>query len=72
MTLLGLKMIIFGHFSRFLASFKISFTSLQHPSHNPVGRFCAIKSDQRKCVRAALYTWPMVGLVHEVVCLERF
>ena len=27
-------MIIFGHFSRFLASFKISFSSLQHPIHS--------------------------------------
>ena len=34
MTFLGLKMIIFGHFSRFLASFKISFSSLQHPNHD--------------------------------------
>ena len=34
MTFLGLKMIIFGHFSRFLASFKISFSSLQHPNYN--------------------------------------
>ena len=34
MTFLGLKMIIFGYFSRFLASFKISFSSLQHPTHN--------------------------------------
>ena len=33
MTILGLKMIIFGHFSRFLASFKISFSSLQHPTY---------------------------------------
>ena len=33
MTFLCLKMIIFGHFSRFLASFKISFSSLQHPNH---------------------------------------
>ena len=33
MTFLGLKMIIFCHFSRFLASFKISFSSL-HPTHN--------------------------------------
>ena len=31
MTFLGLKMIIFGLFSRFLASFKIAFSSLQHP-----------------------------------------
>ena len=31
MTFLGLKMIIFGHFSRFLGSFEISFSSLQHP-----------------------------------------
>ena len=31
MTFLGLKMIIFGHFSRFLASFNISSSSLQHP-----------------------------------------
>ena len=30
---LGLKMIIFGHFLRFLVSFKISFSSLQHPSY---------------------------------------
>ena len=30
MRFLGLKMIIFGHFSRFLAFFKISFSSLQH------------------------------------------
>ena len=35
MTFLGLKMIIFGHFSRFLASFKISFSSLQHPNYKP-------------------------------------
>ena len=28
---LSLKMIIFGHFSRFLASFKISFSCFQHP-----------------------------------------
>ena len=34
MTYMGLKMIIFGLFSRFLASFKISFSSLQHPKHN--------------------------------------
>ena len=33
MTFLGLKMIIFGHFSPFLASFKISFSSLQQPSY---------------------------------------
>jgi len=33
MTFLGLKMIICGHFSRFLASFKFSFSSLQHPKH---------------------------------------
>ena len=33
MTFLGLKMIIFGHFSSFLASFKISFSSLQHPNY---------------------------------------
>ena len=33
MIFVGLKMIIFGHFSRFLASFKISFSSLQHPIH---------------------------------------
>ena len=26
-------MIIFGHFSRFLASFKISFSSLQNPNY---------------------------------------
>ena len=32
--ILGIKMIIFGHFSRFLASFKISFSSLQHPTYN--------------------------------------
>ena len=36
MTFLGLKMIIFGHFSRFLVSFKISFSSLQHPTYNTV------------------------------------
>jgi len=30
MTILGLKMIIFGHFSRFLTSFKISFSGLQN------------------------------------------
>ena len=36
MTFLGLKMIIFGHFSRFLAFFKISFSSLQHPSYPPI------------------------------------
>ena len=36
MTCLGLKMIIFGYFSTFLASFKISISSLQHPSHVPV------------------------------------
>ena len=34
MTFLGLKMILFGHFSRLLASFKISFSSLQHPTHD--------------------------------------
>ena len=34
MTFLGLKIIIFGHFSRFLAFFKISFSSLQHPNHS--------------------------------------
>ena len=34
MTIFGLKMIIFGHFSRFLAFFKISFSSLCHPTHN--------------------------------------
>ena len=34
-------MIIFGHFSRFLASFKISFSSLNHPTYIPV-------SDRRK------------------------
>ena len=34
MIFLGLQIIIFGHFSRFLASFKISFSSLQHPTHN--------------------------------------
>ena len=34
MTFLGLKMIIFQNFSKFLASFKISFSSLQHPSYN--------------------------------------
>jgi len=33
MTFLGLKIIIFGHFARFLASFKISCSSLQHPSY---------------------------------------
>ena len=33
MTFLSLKMIIFGNFSRFLASFKISFPSLQHPTY---------------------------------------
>ena len=33
MTFLDLKMIIFGHFSRFLAPFKISFLSLQHPTY---------------------------------------
>ena len=33
MTFLTLKMIIFGHFSRFSASFKILFVSLQHLSH---------------------------------------
>ena len=27
-------MIIFGHFSRFLASFKISFSTLQHPTYD--------------------------------------
>ena len=32
MTFLSLKMIIFDHFSRILASFKISYFSLQHPS----------------------------------------
>ena len=36
MSFLGLKMIIFGYFSRSLASFEISFSSLQHPSHTPV------------------------------------
>ena len=39
MTFLGLKMIIFGHFSTFLGFFKISFSSLQHPS------YCAFESD---------------------------
>ena len=34
MTFCGLKKIIFGHFSRFLAFFKISFFSLQHPNYN--------------------------------------
>ena len=34
MTFLGLKMIIFGHFSRFLSSVKISFSSLHNPSHS--------------------------------------
>ena len=34
MTFLGLKMINFGHFSRFLTFFNISFSSLQHPNHN--------------------------------------
>ena len=34
MTFLGLKMIIFDHFSRFLASFHISFSSLQHPIYD--------------------------------------
>ena len=32
--ILSLKIIIFGHFSRFLASYKISFSSLQHPIYN--------------------------------------
>ena len=38
MPFLGLKMIIFGHFSRFLAAFKFSFSSLQHPSYNILKR----------------------------------
>ena len=33
MTFLGLKMTFFGHFSGFLACFKISFSILQHPSY---------------------------------------
>ena len=32
-------MIIFGHFSRFLASFKISFSSLQHPTYKLHGGY---------------------------------
>ena len=40
--ILGLKMIIFGHFSRFLAFFKISFYSLQHPNYNELSKWgCA-------------------------------
>ena len=35
MTFFALKMIIFGHFSRFLAFFKLSFSSLQHPNYEP-------------------------------------
>ena len=42
MTFLGLKMIIFGHFSRFLASFKISFSSLQHPTYKSKYRFLVL------------------------------
>ena len=34
MIFLGLKITIFGHFSRFLASFAIPFSSLQHPKYN--------------------------------------
>ena len=34
MTFFGLKMIIFGHFSRFLASLKIYFSSLHNPIYN--------------------------------------
>ena len=48
MTFSGLKMIIFGHFLRFLASFKISFSSLHNPNHNmvcsDVGRIIAKRS----------------------------
>ena len=43
-TFLGLKMIIFGHFSSFLASFKISFSSLQHPNYDPDGSGLKIKN----------------------------
>ena len=48
MTFLGLKMIIFGHFSRFLASFKISFTSLQHPKYDKVNTLCYRRTVTRR------------------------
>ena len=58
MTFLGLKMIIFGHFSPFLASFKISFSSLQHPKDDPFKN---------------VFTWPTFvdGLANgaNIVCL---
>ena len=57
MTFLGLQMIIFGHFSRFLASFKISFFSLQHPIYKSLFyllhiRILSVKKRSLKIVRS--------------------
>ena len=54
MTFLGLKMIIFGHFSRFLASFKISFSSLQHLIYNPQHGSNGSKADPIRITRVGL------------------
>ena len=53
MIFFGLKMIIFGHFSRFLAFFKISFSSLQHPIYIGFRTFASIDS-----FIIVTYQWP--------------
>jgi len=40
-------MIIFGHFSSFFASFKLSFSILQHLNHNAVGGVNILLNEKR-------------------------
>ena len=70
---LGLKMIIFGHFSRFLAAFKISFSSLQHPNYDELNSGSTRHAEKRR--RYMGLNWPQsndeyqIGQSHTVETL---